>query len=74
MKNSQIAANTTTPKAESNPNISMSYEEIAKELGITVKEVKDAEASAIKKLRHPKIGKAMKDYLGISSGLESEGF
>jgi len=58
-------ANTTTLGTETNPNISMSYGEIAKELGITVKEVKDAEASAFKKIRHPKIGKAFKQYLGL---------
>ena len=57
------AANQT--KIINNPNISMSYEEIAEKLGLTVKEVKDAEASAIKKMRHPKVGKKLKKYLGI---------
>ena len=65
------AANQT----ETNLNISMSYEDIAKELGITVKEVKDAERSAMKKLRHPRIGKDIKKYLGISvSAQEHNGF
>jgi len=67
------SANTTT-KVESNPNISMSYEDIAKKLGISVKEVKEAEKSALKKLRHPKIGKAFKTYLGIGDNLEVNGF
>ena len=59
------AANQTNIKTETNPNISMSYEEIAEKLNITVKEVKDAETSALKKLRHPRIGKAFKQYLGL---------
>ena len=64
-----------TKRVETNPNISMSYEAIAEKLGITVKEVKEAEASAIKKLRHPRNGKAIKDYLGISaSGDDLNGF
>jgi DNA-directed RNA polymerase sigma subunit (sigma70/sigma32) len=66
------AANTT--HTETNPNINMSHEDIAKELGLTVKEVKEAEASAMKKLKHPKIGKAFKEYLGINSEFYSEGF
>jgi len=62
-------------RVETNPNISMSYEAIAEKLGITVKEVKDTEKSAIKKLRHPRNGKAIKDYLGISaSGEDLNGF
>ena len=64
-----------TKRVETNPNISMSYEAIAEKLGITVKEVKEAEASAIKKLRHPRNGKAIKEYLGISaSGEDLNGF
>lgn len=71
----EAANQTQAPKVENNPNISMSYEDIAKKLGITVKEVKEAEASAIKKMRHPRNGKAMKEYLGISvSGEELNGF
>jgi len=65
---------TNTTKVESNPNISMSYEGIAKKLGISVKEVKEAEKSALKKLRHPKIGKALKAYLRIGDNLEVNGF
>jgi len=53
------------PKTLNNPNIEMSYEEIALELGITVKEVRAAEASALKKLRHPRVGQKLKRYLGI---------
>jgi len=65
----------TTQKTVKNPNISMSYEEIAKKLNLTVQEVKDAEASAIKKIRHPRVGKAIKDYLGLGScDSESLGF
>ena len=71
MTNTVKAANETI---QTNPNISMSYKEIADELGITVQEVKDAEASAFKKLRHPKVGKAFKDYLGIGAGETSKGF
>ena len=52
-------------KTEMNPNISMTHKEIAKVLNLTIQEVKDAEASALKKMRHPKVGKAFKDYLGI---------
>ena len=62
------------PTTETNPNISMSYEDIAKELGLTVKQVKDAEASALKKLKHPRIGKAFKEYAGISTDSEMCGF
>ena len=67
------AINQTT-KVETNPNISMSYEDIAKELNLTVKEVKDAEASAMRKIRHPKVGKQFKKYLGLGEGLEVNGF
>lgn len=52
-------------KTNTNMNVSMSYEEIAEKLNITVKEVKEAEASAIKKLRHPRIGKKLKNYIGF---------
>ena len=59
-----------TETVDTNLNIEMSYEEIAKELNLTVKEVKDAETSAFRKLRHPKVGKGMKDYLGITTSFE----
>ena len=52
-------------KVDNNLNISMSYREIADKLNITVREVKEAEASAIRKLRHPRVGKKLKQYLGI---------
>jgi DNA-directed RNA polymerase sigma subunit (sigma70/sigma32) len=63
-----------TQKVETNHNISMSYEDIADKLGLTVKEVTDAEASAMRKIRHPKVGKIFKKYLGIGDGLEVNGF
>ena len=70
-----IQAANNTQKIETNPMISMSYEDIAKELNLTVKEVKDAEQSAIRKMRHPRNGKIMKEYLGISlSAEEHNGF
>jgi len=67
MKNIQQKSNT-------NINISMSYESIAKKLNLTVKEVKDAEKSALKKLRHPRVGKVFKDYLCLGDGLVANGF
>ena len=77
----KTAANTTstpnthnTPKIETNPNISMSYEDIAIKLGLTVKEVKEAEKSALKKLRHPKVGKAFRAYIGLGQTQQSDGF
>jgi len=41
----------------------MEYQEIAKKLGITVREVKEAEASAIRKLKHPKLSRNLRLYL-----------
>jgi RNA polymerase primary sigma factor len=38
-------------------------EEIGKALGITRERVRQIEATAIKKLKHPKIGKELRDYL-----------
>ena len=61
-------------KIISDPNISMSYEDIAKELGLTVKQVKDAEKSALKKLRHPRVGKGFKNYLGLGETKQANGF
>jgi DNA-directed RNA polymerase sigma subunit (sigma70/sigma32) len=52
-------------KLNTNLNVNMSYEEIAEKLNLTVKEVKEAEASALRKLRHPRVGKEFKKYLGI---------
>jgi DNA-directed RNA polymerase sigma subunit (sigma70/sigma32) len=60
------AANETKTVNDRNLNISMTFEEIAEEMGLTVKEVKDAYDSAIKKLRHPKVGKPFKDYINIT--------
>jgi len=62
MKNVQSANQTET---NTNPNVSMSFEEIALELNITVKEAKDAYDSAIKKMKHPRVGKGIKKYLGL---------
>ncbi len=56
---------TKNTKIVKNPNIAMTYEEIAEHLGISVKEVKEAEASAIRKLRHPRVGAKLKKYLGM---------
>jgi DNA-directed RNA polymerase sigma subunit (sigma70/sigma32) len=59
------ANQTKSITVESNINISMSYEEISNILGITIKEVKAAEASAIRKLRHPRTGMKLKKYLNM---------
>ena len=64
-KNNEVGVANQTRVADTNLNISLTYKEVAAKLGLTVKEVKDAEASAFKKLRHPRIGKAIKDYLKI---------
>jgi len=40
-------------------------EEIGKELNVTRERVRQIESSAIKKLRHPNIGKLLKTYIGI---------
>ena len=75
MKNLETANQTAnTDKARVNPNINMSYEDIAEKLGITVNEVKEAEASALKKMRHPRVGKAFKTYLGIGTIDDSSSF
>jgi RNA polymerase primary sigma factor len=42
-------------------------EEIGKALGITRERVRQIEATAIKKLKHPKIGKELRDYLESGS-------
>jgi RNA polymerase primary sigma factor len=39
-------------------------EEIGKELNVTRERVRQIEASAIKKLKHPKVGRALKEYIG----------
>ncbi len=49
-----------------------SYEQIAKTLGITVREVKKIEASAMKKLSHPKIGKQFKDYINMEIRVDDD--
>lgn len=38
-------------------------EEIAKKLGITRERVRQIEAQALKKLKSPKVGKKLKEYL-----------
>jgi RNA polymerase primary sigma factor len=40
-------------------------EEIGQELNVTRERVRQIESSAIKKLRHPNIGKLLKNYMGI---------
>jgi RNA polymerase primary sigma factor len=40
-------------------------EEIGHELNVTRERVRQIESSAIKKLRHPNIGKLLKNYMGI---------
>ena len=41
-------------------------EEIAKELGVTRERVRQIEKQALKKLKSPKIGKKLKDYIYCS--------
>ena len=38
---------------------------VAKILGITKERVRQIEAQALKKLKHPKMGKQLKDYINI---------
>ena len=38
-------------------------EEIGKELSVTRERVRQIEASAIKKLKHPKVGRKLKNYI-----------
>ena len=38
-------------------------EEIGKELNVTRERVRQIESSAIKKLKHPKVGRALKNYI-----------
>lgn len=40
-----------------------SLEEIAKKLGVTKEMVRQIEAQALKKLKSPKVGKKLKEYL-----------
>jgi len=51
---------TTTTK-----NGEYTLEEIAKIMGITKERVRQIEAQALKKLKHPKLGKELKDYINI---------
>jgi RNA polymerase primary sigma factor len=41
----------------------LSLEEIAKTMGITRERVRQIETSAIKKIKNPKIGRKLKNYL-----------
>jgi DNA-directed RNA polymerase sigma subunit (sigma70/sigma32) len=50
-------------KQDRNVNINFTYEEISKIMNIPVQEVKALEASAIKKIKHPRIGKKLKEYM-----------
>jgi DNA-directed RNA polymerase sigma subunit (sigma70/sigma32) len=56
-----IPANQT--KVVKNPNIHMTYKEISEVMGISVQEVKDLEKSALKKMRHPRVGQKLKKYI-----------
>jgi len=51
---------TTTTK-----NGDYSLDEIAKILGISKERVRQIETQALKKLKHPKLGKELKDYMNI---------
>lgn len=44
-------------------NGEFTLDEIAKILGITKERVRQIEAQALKKLKHPKMGKQLKDYI-----------
>jgi hypothetical protein len=44
---------------------SMTLEEIGLILGITRERVRQIEASALKKLKHPKYARKLRDYLGL---------
>ncbi len=41
-------------------------DEIAKHLGITRERVRQIEQAALKKLRHPKVGKKLREYLNAA--------
>jgi len=43
----------------------MTLEEIGLILGITRERVRQIEASALKKLKHPKYARKLRDYLGL---------
>lgn len=43
----------------------LTLEEIAKLLGISKERVRQIEKMAIKKLKHPKVSKTLKDYINI---------
>ena len=47
---------------EDDPN-DRTLEEIGKELNVTRERVRQIESSAIKKLKHPKVGKNLKNYV-----------
>ena len=44
-------------------NISMTFKEIAQEMGISEQEVKEIYQSAMKKIKNPRIGKKLKEYV-----------
>jgi len=50
---------------DSNLNICRTYKEIAEILGMSIEEVRHTEATAIKKLRHPRIGSKFKKYVNL---------
>ena len=54
-----------------NPADALTLEEIGIVLGgVTRERVRQIEASALKKLRHPKMGKVLKDYVGEDMGFQ----
>ena len=53
----------TVINEKNDPRYEMSYEEIAQIMGITPREVRKIEQSALKKLRHPKYGAILKKML-----------
>lgn len=46
-----------------NINGEMTFDEIAKMMGITRERVRQIEQMALKKIKHPKISKKLRDYL-----------
>lgn len=46
-------------------NSEHTLEEIAKKLGITKERVRQIEVQALKKLKHPKMGKQLKEYINL---------
>jgi len=58
----------TTIRDRHNADSSMTLNEIASILGISRERVRQIEHIAIKKLRHPKTARRLRDYLADTSG------